>query len=229
MRKAVFALVLVVVSRLVETGAPAAAPPIHRAVIQVSGAEMCSGVFVAPYVLVTAAHCVVAPSGKAVGVSFGVRYSVSASIPGCWAAAQLMSCDWAVVRFAGPPAPMVHALSPDRAPVGSPLTLVGFPWNGFGAQQSLSGTLYLYLDGYQDEMFYTNPGIQGFSGGPLLAPDGLVRGVHGYLVAPWILPDPSGAGAATTTEMLQDVAAIPVGVYLALPFTPAHAPPPTGR
>lgn len=185
-------------------GSPAhAATTPDPAVVLVQGAEMCSGFFVAANVLVTAAHCV-APGTR---TTFGPRDAVATHVPACYPADRLR-CDWAVVQFDGPPAPALKRLSGDPLNLG-PVALTGYPWTGGGlVQERLDGYVWRSGGSWPGVAWYSQPGIQGFSGGPVER-DGAVVAVHDGLVPPSTLPTPSGVGALVSAEMLATVASIP--------------------
>lgn len=198
------AVALCVAAAWVVARAPAGATTTpDPAVVLVQGAEMCSGFFVAPNALVTAAHCV-APGTR---TTFGPRWSVATHVPSCYPADRLR-CDWAVVRFDGPPAPALKRLSGDPLTLG-PTSLTGYPWTGGGlVQERLDGYVWRVGGSWPGVAWYSQPGIQGFSGGPVER-DGAVVAVHDGLVPPPTLPTPSGVGALVSAEMLAAVAAVP--------------------
>jgi V8-like Glu-specific endopeptidase len=191
--------------------------PTDPAVVQISGAEMCSGVYVAPYALLTAAHCVVLPNGQQAGISFNSRHSVSAYVPDCWAKTKLIGCDWAVVRFSGPPALATHPLASGTEPLGASLTLTGYPFTSFNTQKTLSGQFTSILVSAPQEIYYTMPGIQGFSGGAVLNSRNQIIAVHNGYLPPYNGEPASGAGAPVRNEMRNAIAAIPTGYRIAIP------------
>lgn len=181
-------------------------------VVSLMGAEMCTGFFVAPNVLMTAAHCVYGVTPSA--VVFGPRQAINIYIPACYLPTvndnKRISCDWAVVYFVGPQATVIKDLS--TKPEWGTVHLKGYPWNGGVTQKDIEGQIYLMNNSrYAGIIFYSNKGIPGFSGGPVTDTQGRVIAIHNHLILEWgYYPGAqSGAGAAITQEMLTVVANAP--------------------
>jgi hypothetical protein len=144
-----------------ESPAEAAAGPIlDPATVLVSGAEMCSGTFVARSTLLTAKHCVAPEIGS----------SVALSQPGSgWACtgrtSKLGAGDWATVD--GCIGLASHPIWVPPAPsAGYPVRAIGYPYTlGARSQEQTDGQT---LGGAQGELYLDLPLVAGYSGAGLI-------------------------------------------------------------
>jgi len=165
---------------------PAAHPPWHAvALIEAEGAGLCTGVMVAPTIVLTAAHCLKDEAGAALlpptlirvtlggaearGLALRVGFGFDPAREAPWAS------DWALVTLSAPlGAGRVLPLLRETPPARSILALPGFQRDAPGVLLVDPACRYLGLRRIEGEgvmLAHDCAGTMGSSGGPLLLRD----------------------------------------------------------
>ncbi len=195
----------------------------------------CSGFLVAPDILITAGHCVKQGSTSIEELCaestwiFGMLYDNEAAatagevptfkpenVYGCaevlaWQSEEC-TADYAIVRLDREVTDRTPlTIKADRPALGDPVSAIGFP-SGMPMKVAPGGVANMSYYTSVDSFEATVDGFGGNSGGPIVDPDGSVRGI---LVCGNALPEyvPSGDGCWRTSRCDADGTCRGMGVY----------------
>ncbi len=164
---------------------------------------ICSGVFVAPGVVLTAAHCVHSADGSRLDVTVDRREAAVARYS--------RILDLAVLRVEPKGSDVIVPLADKTPPVGTEVCAAGFSF-GYRHLSVTFGRLALVLDDDGQQMRVDGTLVPGMSGGPLLDDQGRLVGIASgiYYIGPAHL------SALVRIEDVRDYA----GMYLPRPDKP---------